>query len=893
MENCGTRPRLAVVVGGPLQDDARAERTAVAAVRAGWDVTLIGRSSSRRREERTLGGAAVVKVPVGTEMQERARLRATAPRGPHALLTRWGLHDERPLARAEAAHAAWVREHTARIGALAARRSAASAPLALLRTAPLRARVRVRRRLHRAVLRLYRADWLPGARGRNSARPTGNWRTDWPALLDLDLAYGPVVEELRPDVLYACGVTAVAAVARSAARLRARGLRTAWVYDARTYVAGTTWPDPGRAGALPAVEDEFAGLADAVVAPSDELARLLWQRHALSSAPLVVGDAPVRGTVGVARHTCPTVRSVCGLADEVPLLVHHGPVGAGRGVETAVEALGVLPGVHLALVGADPQDATLRALLDGAARSGTADRVHVAPRVPHAQVPDHLSSADLGLVCGRHAPDREVVLPTAVPEYLHAGLPVVSSDLRTARTFLQEHGVGVVHAAGEATALAAAVQQALDRRAELAANISGQLLHTLSWEQQSAPLLARFAALLPAPDGSASAAHRLVPREVPWPGSAERRDRQERRRPGVTVPDWRPVPAQGRPGQSRVRLGMGCANHAGQLSGFARALCRARTDVSVEVTMHTSGSPLNGYPADVKIPRGQLGAREAKLDRVNRVLGSYTHYLADAFTPAFGWLNGRHIEDDLPALRGAGIEVALLAHGSDVRDPERHRERYPDSLFHAAPEDTLAVLVRNSARNRRVAAESGLPLFATTPDLLDDLPGAQWAPLVVDVDAWACDRAVMERPRPVVVHAPSRRWTKGTERILPVLEELDRRGAIEFRLAEGLPWAGMRELVQGADIVVDQFAVGTYGTFACEGMAAGKPVVAFVDERVHKAVGAVPPIVNATAGTLHTALENLLDDRAMAAATGQESLAYVRAYHDGRHTARALDAFLT
>jgi hypothetical protein len=128
---------------------------------------------------------------------------------------------------------------------------------------------------------------------------------------------------------------------------------------------------------------------------------------------------------------------------------------------------------------------------------------------------------------------------------------------------------------------------------------------------------------------------------------------------------------------------------------------------------------------------------------------------------------------------------------------------------------------------------------------------------------------------------------------MPVLEELDHSGAIEFRLAEGLPWSGMRKLVKDADIVVDQFAVGTYGTFACEGMAAGKPVVAFMDERVHKAVGAVPPIVNATPDTLRTALESLLDDRALAARTGEESVAYVRTYHDGRYTAGVLDGFLS
>jgi glycosyltransferase involved in cell wall biosynthesis len=195
-------------------------------------------------------------------------------------------------------------------------------------------------------------------------------------------------------------------------------------------------------------------------------------------------------------------------------------------------------------------------------------------------------------------------------------------------------------------------------------------------------------------------------------------------------------------------------------------------------------------------------------------------------------------------------------------------------------------------RSRRTVADSGLPVFVTTPDLLDDLPEATWAPLVVNPDLWACDRPVLERKRPLVLHAPSRRWTKGTGRILPVMKRLEERGLIEFRLVEGMPWHQMRELVQDADIILDQLVMGSYCTFACEGMAAGKPVIAFLSESAHAAVGVRPPIVNATPDTLAAAIESLLDDRDWGARLGAESVAYVREHHDGRRTAAAFADFL-
>jgi hypothetical protein len=298
------------------------------------------------------------------------------------------------------------------------------------------------------------------------------------------------------------------------------------------------------------------------------------------------------------------------------------------------------------------------------------------------------------------------------------------------------------------------------------------------------------------------------------------------------------------------------------------------------------------YPADVRLDSTALGSRRLQLEQLTRVLDRYTHLLADAFRPVLGYLNGTDVSGDLPALAQARIKVALLAHGSEVRNPARHLERNPHSLYRDAPDGLFEALTKTSARNRRIAADCGLPLFVTTPDLMHDLPMATWAPLVVDLEAWHCDQPVMERQRPIVLHAPSKRWTKGTERILPTLHSLHERGAIDFRLAEGLNRKEMHAQVLDADIIVDQFAIGCYGTFACEGMAAGKPVVAYWDQAAGDLAGIRPPLVNATPETLGEAMAELLDDRGATARIGAESLDYVRTHHDGRLTAQALDAFL-
>ncbi|WP_307934869.1 glycosyltransferase [Salinispora arenicola] len=150
----------------------------------------------------------------------------------------------------------------------------------------------------------------------------------------------------------------------------------------------------------------------------------------------------------------------------------------------------------------------------------------------------------------------------------------------------------------------------------------------------------------------------------------------------------------------------------------------------------------------------------------------------------------------------------------------------------------------------------------------------------------------MERSRPLVLHAPSKRWTKGTDRILPAAQALHDKGYIELRIAEGVSWAEMRELVTECDIVLDQFTTGSFGTFSVEAMAAGKPVVAYLSDHVLRTVGPDLPIVNASPANLTEVMESLLDDRDATAKIGVASARYAQAYHDGTWTARQLSSFL-
>lgn len=380
------------------------------------------------------------------------------------------------------------------------------------------------------------------------------------------------------------------------------------------------------------------------------------------------------------------------------------------------------------------------------------------------------------------------------------------------------------------------------------------------------------------PAAVAEAAERLLT------GARPSANPRVRARLGSATP-WPPL------AETAIRLGLGTANYAGQLAEIARAVSWHRADTSAEVVGEANHSVLR-FPADRSFAREEQADPSFQEERMRRVLDDYTHLVVDALKPVFGWLHGTDVAGDLPVLREARVRTALLMHGSEVRDPDAHLERHEHSPFRQAPDQVLAALRDTTRRYREIAADSGLPLFVTTPDLIDDVPKARWIPLTVNVDAWYCDAPVMERARPVVLHAPSRRWTKGTDAVMPVLERMHEAGVIDFRLVEGLAPARMRELVWGADLVVDQVAIGSYGAFACEAMAAGKPVIAYLCASAAERMGGAPPVVNATAATLEDAIISLLDDRDRAREIGLESQRFARKTHDGRAAAEVLKEFL-
>ncbi|MFN8125113.1 MAG: glycosyltransferase family 4 protein [Candidatus Nanopelagicales bacterium] len=464
-----SRPRVLMMVDNKVAGDARVLKSAQTVADLGYRVTVLGRRGPgaedvatddfrvrlvrvrRRRppvEERTFVGSHRFAYPDDTHSAE-------VPTGPIA--ARW--HTFRERRRAEAIDATIERAH----------RLAQSAP-----------------------------DTDPAALPSHDEY----WQSLQPILVAYEDAYAPVIDKVRPHVIHAHDFRMIGIAVRAAQRAAAAGRRVPRVvYDAHEFLPGLEESREFLAGNI-WYEASHIRRVDRIVTVSEPLADLLQEHHQLAVRPSVTLNAPE----AAAREFDPTfghdVRSDCGLADDVALLVYSGGVAPRRGLDIVIRGLADLPGVHLAVIAnRDPLGREL--IASTADESGVRDRVHVLDFVPRERIIQHLRTADVAVHPMIHLANHEIALPNKFFDYVFAGLPMVVSDVRHLEQVVVGSGLGRSFAARDPSAFADAAGGVLaDLPRYRRAVADCPLRPEWTWESQQPVLAEIYNTLAPLRDGS-------------------------------------------------------------------------------------------------------------------------------------------------------------------------------------------------------------------------------------------------------------------------------------------------------------------------------------------------------------------------------------------------------
>jgi glycosyltransferase involved in cell wall biosynthesis len=264
-------------------------------------------------------------------------------------------------------------------------------------------------------------------------------------------------------------------------------------------------PEGDRLEALLEVEERLsAALASRVVTVTDQARLRVEGRGVGVGRTTVVMNSPDERVFGPAR---PPVQWPA----EGPLRVlYHGGLAPRFGVQTLIEAWTHLrerasspqlggrassgdlsecaPRLHLRVCGSGEDRDRLAAL----AAEIDPERIDVAPRpVPFECIPAELQEAHIGVVPTLHDRFTELLLPVKLLEYVHMGLPVVSSRLSGISGYFSERELREF-TPGDPQDLARAIESvyADPQAARERAMRATQKLSGIAWEQQRERYLA-------------------------------------------------------------------------------------------------------------------------------------------------------------------------------------------------------------------------------------------------------------------------------------------------------------------------------------------------------------------------------------------------------------------
>ena len=299
-------------------------------------------------------------------------------------------------------------------------------------------------------------------------------------------AAAPEVLRFSPDVIHAHDYTALPIAAALVDLLGREGKKAFLVYDAHEYVPGVAHLTKPLAALYTKKERKYSHISAAVLSVSEPMNDLLMEHLQITTRPVIVANDPL---VAGQQPSSRNLRNDCGIERSVPLMVYSGAVAPQRGIQTALAAMRLMPDVHLALI-ANPGNQSVKDLVAGA--PDLANRFHVLPYVPNAELVSYLSSADIGLIPLLHRLNHEISLITKFGEYMQAKLPILVSDVKTMAAEVKRLGNGEIFTAEDVQSFVVAAKKIFIDPDSYRRKYADAVLAERSWERQGEVLVSTY-----------------------------------------------------------------------------------------------------------------------------------------------------------------------------------------------------------------------------------------------------------------------------------------------------------------------------------------------------------------------------------------------------------------
>jgi glycosyltransferase involved in cell wall biosynthesis len=171
--------------------------------------------------------------------------------------------------------------------------------------------------------------------------------------------------------------------------------------------------------------------------------------------------------------------------------------------------------------------------------------------------------------------------------------------------------------------------------------------------------------------------------------------------------------------------------------------------------------------------------------------------------------------------------------------------------------------------------------IVSTPDLLKYAPKSIWIPNPINFKEILSVKPKPNSTTPKIAHYPYYNVMKSfTDYHSTALKKLEDKGICKVIKIDKVAHKESLELISTCDIVIGKILpdIGWFGKFELEGMALGKPVMAYVSDELYEKYK--PPIFRTDPDTIENDILSLLTDKKEQERLSKEGLKYVKDNHD-------------
>ncbi|KKQ18748.1 MAG: Glycosyltransferase [Berkelbacteria bacterium GW2011_GWA1_36_9] len=247
-----------------------------------------------------------------------------------------------------------------------------------------------------------------------------------------------------------------------------------------------------------------------------------------------------------------------------------------------------------------------------------------------------------------------------------------------------------------------------------------------------------------------------------------------------------------------------------------------------------------------------------------------------------GLLMHSHLQKIEPQLlKILAKKVVIYGYGSDCKilSDVKKQAKYNNAMDRDGSSENINdnITRKNVERAKRYAN-----VLIAGGDLIHFGSKGIFMPLAFDLKPWKF-KALKKKKIITIIHSTNHRSHKGSRFIIEAMEKLQKNGLpINFNLIEGKSYKNCRKLYYQGDIFITDVITGWHGLTACEAMALGRPVIAYLRPDIkpfHNYYAKDIPVVSANPDNLEKQVKKLVSDFKLRRELGQRGRQYVIKYH--------------